>query len=170
METAPTRHGSGIASSPGQPFSSRCHSQRPVTGVGWAGPRGFVAGPLLRKVGCLVPVQSMGKEPPLMGSTWPSRPPTSEPRSAHICLFQELNAQTLSLPPLPKHVRFAVSQEGSLEGWPDQCFRGRGAEGALKFDLPGDPAWPRHSLYCKTQTQVRKMAMLGQGMCRAGRP
>lgn len=76
-----------------------------------------------------------------MGSTWPSRQPTLEPRPAHFSLFQEPNAQTASLPPLPKRVCFALSQEGSLGRWPGQCFEEEGAEGALKSDLPEDAAW-----------------------------
>lgn len=78
-----------------------------------------------------------------MNSIKPSRPPTSEPRFAHISLFQEPSAQTFSLPPLPKHVCLTLSGEGNLELWPGQCLWEERVEGALKFDLPGDPARPR---------------------------
>ena len=75
-----------------------------------------------------------------MRSTWLSVLPTEEPRSTHISLFQEPNAQTLPLTFLLKCICFTLSQEGSLELWPG-CFGGEGAEGALKSDLSGDPPY-----------------------------
>lgn len=151
--------GSGMASS--LPWAASL-LQTPPSKAPWAceGPGvSSAAGPLLRK--CLVPIQFVGKDPPLVGSTRPSQQPTLEPRSAHFSLFQELNAQTASLPPLPKHVCFVLSPEGSLGRWPGLCLEGEG-EGALESDLPRDAAWlcsdPHKVLpYCGTQTQVRKM-------------
>lgn len=110
-----------------------------------------------------------------MRSTWLSILPTEEPRSTHISLFQEPNAQILPLTFPLKCICFTLSQEGSLELWSGQCFGGEGAVGALKSDLSGDP--PNHTqvhtkctLYCRTQTHLRKMAMLVQGMWRGRRP
>lgn len=106
------------------------------------GRRGSVTELLLTKVKSLVLVQSVEKDPPFMNSLRPSRSSTSEPRSAHISLFQEPYAQTFSLPPLPKHVYLTLSREGNLERWPGQCLWEERAEEALKFDLPRDPVRP----------------------------
>lgn len=131
------------------------------------------AGPPLRK--CLVPVQFVGKDSPLVGSTRPSRQPTLELRSAHFSLFQEPNAQTASRPPLPKHVCFVLSPEGSLGRWPGLCFEGEGAEGALKSDLPRDDAWlcsdPHKVLPLLWDSDSGKEdAILGQGCGGQGGP
>lgn len=89
------------------------------------GPGGPVAEPWLRKVKYLVPVQFVGKEPP----SWALHGRADchfSTQSAHVSLSQEPNAQTPSLPPLPGHLCFTLSQEGSLEWWPGQyvfcCF------------------------------------------------
>lgn len=99
---------------------------------------------------------------PLKGTMWPSRPPTAEPRSAHISLFQEPDAQTLSLPLLPKRICFTFSQEGSLELLPGQCLGGKG--GRRSPETQSCSGHTKCPLYCRTQTCLSKMTMLGQGM------
>ena len=66
------------------------------------------------------------------GTVWPRRPTTREPRSACISFFSEPHTQILSLPLLPEPFCFTLSQGANVWG-------GKGAEGAPKSELPGDP-------------------------------
>lgn len=100
-------------------------------------PGSYVAGPLLRKVKCLMPVQW---ERNLLRGLYMAKQ-TTHFRTQICTLFPFLRTKckTLSLPPLPKCVCFTLFQEGGLEGvaWP--LFGERGSRRGPEVSSPKRP-------------------------------